>query len=86
MLWRNSSEIIAMRANTQETHNEIITQPSHTPPEKNNDGKAGFQGTKSGAGEQFPPQDCRAKAPTKGVCLFTDTGILAHGSLSARCV
>ena len=34
--------------------------------------------TESGAGEQSPLQDCRAKTGIKGVCLFTDTGITKY--------
>ena len=36
-------------------------------------GRVSFRGTKSGGGERFPPLDCRAKAPTKGVffCFFS---------------
>ena len=39
-------------------------------------GTISFQSTKSGAGKQFQLQDCRAKARTKGVFLFTDTGMV----------
>ena len=34
-----------------------------------------FRNTTSGAGEQFLPQDCRAKADRRGLRFFTDTGI-----------
>ena len=42
----------------------------NTPLEKNNLGKTSSQSTKSGPGEQFLPQDCRAKAHLKGVFSF----------------
>ena len=48
-----------------------------TPPEKTTLGKMSFQSTKSGAGEQFLLQDCRAKAHVKGVCcLYTPVVLL----------
>ena len=34
------------------------------------------ESTKSGAGEQFLLQDCRAKAGIKGVFVFTGTGMM----------
>ena len=39
----------------------------NTPPERRTRRNTSFQNTKSGAGEQFLLQDCRAKADTKCV-------------------
>ena len=41
--------------------------PDHCPPEKNTCEKTSLQSAKSGAGEQFPPLDCKAKAGAKGM-------------------
>ena len=45
------------------------------PPDKNAGWKISFENTKSGAGLQFRLLGRMAKAPVKGVFLFTDTGI-----------
>ena len=55
-----------------------MSAEKNTPPEERACGKTGFKNTKSGAGEQFLLVDCRGKAPVKGVCLFTDTGMAAY--------
>ena len=47
----------------------------NVPPERRTRGKFSFKNTKSGAGEQFLPQECMAKARVKGVFLFTGTGM-----------
>ena len=39
----------------------------NTPPEKKTCGKITFRSIQSGAGEQFLPQDCRARTRRKGV-------------------
>ena len=44
-----------------------------TPPEKNKYGKTSFKSTKSGAGEQFPPPDCKAKARARVLLSQTPT-------------
>ena len=46
----------------------------NTPPEKNTHGNLSFKNTKQGAGEQFLPQNCMAKAFGKGVC-FSQTPV-----------
>ena len=51
-----------------------VSVKKHTPPEKNRHWNISFQSTKSGAGWQFPPLDCRARARLKGMCFFTGTG------------
>ena len=48
----------------------------HTPPEKRTLGTISMTNTESGAGERFLVEDCRAKALTKGVFLFADTGMV----------
>ena len=54
----------------------------NTPPEKNTCGKISFQSTKSGAGEQFLLQDCRARACAKGT-LFSQTPVARKHGRSA---
>ena len=44
----------------------------NTPPDKKTGRTISVESTNSGAGLQFPPLDCRAKARTKGVLFFTD--------------
>ena len=51
----------------------------NTPPEKQSLGTISLKSTESGAGEQFMPQDSRAKAFITGMSLFTDTGINVTG-------
>ena len=46
----------------------------NTPPEKRTLGKIGFRSTKSGAGEQFLPLECKAKACAKAVS-FSETPV-----------
>ena len=53
----------------------VCVRDKNTPPEKKMRGKSSFQSTNSGAGLQFLLLDCRAKACTKGLRIFTDTGI-----------
>ena len=55
----------------------------NTPPEKKTCGKSSFQSTKSGAGEQFLPLDCFAKARAKGF-FFTDTGIVVYDNVGCK--
>ena len=51
-----------------------VSVTKNTPLDWKTGGKLSFQKTKSGAGLQFLLLDCRARACTKGVVLFTDTG------------
>ena len=47
------------------------------PPDKKTGGKRSFEKTKLGAGEQFLPLDCRAKAGAQGVFSQTPVALLA---------
>ena len=49
----------------------------NTPPEKNTGGEISFESTESGAGEQFPPLDCKVDAHVKGV-FSADIGMLDY--------
>ena len=62
-------------ATTFVTSGSLPVSVKKTLPGKNALGKSSFQSTKSGAGEQFLLQDCRAKAAAQGMFLFTDTGM-----------
>ena len=46
-----------------------VSVNKNIPPEKRTRGKISFKNTKSGAGEQFMPQDCKAEAREKRVIL-----------------
>ena len=54
---------------------QIAVSDKHTPLDKKALGKTSFQSTNSGAGEQFLPPDCRAKACQKEF-FFSDAGIV----------
>ena len=51
-----------------------VSVNKNTPAKKNTLGKIGFQRTKSGAGEQLLPLDCRAEACRNGV-FFSQTPV-----------
>ena len=61
-----------------------VSVKKNTPREKKTCGTISFRSTKSGSGEQFLLQDCRAKAGTKGV-LFSqtpETGVVLPANLA----
>ena len=62
-----------------------VSMKEDTPPEKKALGKTSFQRTEEGAGEQFLPQDCRAKARVKGVFCSADTGRNGNDRVSFHC-
>ena len=47
-----------------------VSVNKNTPPENKTLGNISFQSTKSGSGEQFLLQDCRAMADTKGLLVL----------------
>ena len=50
-------------------HKHSTTGEKHIPLEKKACEKVSLESTESGAGEQFPPLDCKAKARVKGMLL-----------------
>ena len=53
-----------------------VSVSKNTPPEKKTRGKISFKNTKSGAGEQFLLQDCKAKA-CRNVVLVHKTPVVS---------
>ena len=60
---------------------DIPASVKKQPPEKKTLGTFSLNNTKSGAAEQFLPQDCRSKAAIKKECISPDTSTM-HNAIT----